>query len=266
MLFYCCIKDKTVSLWGQKNVLKTFALQNLHTTLMDHILILTRREKKTKDLNIFSRAERAITDAAKGMVFISGGQLCSPDLFEPVDTDKSEKCKPASCCPHLSFNVRGRGGPALWDGNLMHINTGLHLWGSEGKTPRPSYRGWKGCTWIKSEAAGAHVHARARTHAGPGRACMHTHWAARAQNPSYEGAGGYRSGSYRVGCFWAHTYGGCEAAAAAAERVGWSEVTHQDERENIDMKKQRRHSSGSLLTCIKSTIRKWMETISSNWG
>lgn len=127
----------------KKKVLKTFkafALQNLHATLMD-ILILQRQEKKTKDSNIFSRAQRAIIDTAKGMLFISGGQLCSPDLFEPVDTDKSEKCKPASCCPHLSFNVRGRGGPALWDGNLMHINTGLHLWGSEGKTLRPSYRG-----------------------------------------------------------------------------------------------------------------------------
>lgn len=112
----------------------------MHATLMD-ILILQREEKKTKDSNIFSRAQRAIIDTAKGMVFISDGQLCSPDLFEPVDTDKSEKCKPASCCPHLSFNVRGRGGPALWDGNLMHINTGLHLWSSEGKTLRPSYRG-----------------------------------------------------------------------------------------------------------------------------
>lgn len=41
-------------------------------------------------------------------------------------------------------------------------------------------------------------------------------------------------------------------------------------KKNIDMKKQRRRSIGrlrdSLLTCIKSTIRKWMETISSNWG
>lgn len=116
------------------------------------------------------------------MVFVSGGQLCSPDLFKPVDTDKSEKCKPASCCPHLSFNVRGRGGPALWGGNLMHINTGLHLWGSEGKTLRPAYRGWKGCTWIKSEAAGASVRARERGR----RARVQTHRRAH-RNPHTRG-------------------------------------------------------------------------------
>lgn len=179
----------------------------------------TAEENKTlKQTVYFSGAQQALMAAAKGMVFISGGQLCSPDLFKPVDTDKSKKCKPASCCPHLSFNVRGRGGPALWDGNLMHINTGLHLWGSEGKTLRPSYRGWKGCAWIKSEAARARAGAvvRARTH---------THTRARAVS-LIRGAGGYRSVSYRVGCFWAHTYGGCEGGAA--KRVGWSEVTHQD--------------------------------------
>lgn len=179
----------------KKKVLKTFkafALQNLHATLMD-ILILQRQEKKTKDSNIFSRAQRAIIDTAKGMLFISGGQLCSPDLFEPVDTDKSEKCKPASCCPHLSFNVRGRGGPALWDGNLMHINTGLHLWGSEGKTLRPSYRGWKGCTWIKSEAAGAHVHAR-----GPGT-CAHIHRQPHAR-AEFLIRGGWRLSQWELPC------------------------------------------------------------------
>lgn len=162
------------------------------------ILILWRGENKTLTPDktqiycIFSGAPQAIKDAVKGMVFISGGQLCSPDLFKPVDTDKSEKCKPASCCPHLSFNVRGRGGPSLWDGNLMHINTGLHLWGSEGKTLRPSYRGWKGCAWIKSEAARAHGRVRAHEHA-------HTH---RAES-LIRGAGGYCGVSYRVGCFWA---------------------------------------------------------------
>lgn len=108
------------------------------------------------------------------MVFISGGQLCSPDLFKPVDTDKTEKCKPASCCPHRSFNVRGRGGPALWDGNLMHINTGLHLWGSEGKTLRPSYRGWKGCAWIESEVARARGRERAHAHAHAQSRIPHT--------------------------------------------------------------------------------------------
>lgn len=59
----------------------------------------------------------------------------------PVKTDYYEKSKPPSCCPHLFFNVSRKGGRALWDGNLTHINTRLHLWGSEGKTLWPSYRG-----------------------------------------------------------------------------------------------------------------------------
>lgn len=64
-----------------------------------------------------------------------------PKSFVPVKTIQKRKSKPLSSCPHLVFNVSRRGGPALWEGTLKHINTRLHLWGSEGKTLRPCYRG-----------------------------------------------------------------------------------------------------------------------------
>lgn len=119
---------------------------------------------------------QALIKVAKYCFYIKWAAMY-PWSLKPVDTDnskkkKKKKCKPVSCCPHLFFNVRRRGGPALWDGNLMHINTRLHLWGSEGKTLRPSYRGWKGYTWIKSEAASVHVRAHGQTHA---RAHAYTH-------------------------------------------------------------------------------------------
>lgn len=80
------------------------------------------------------------------------------------------RCKPLSCCPHLFFNVCEKGGPALWDGNLMHINTRPHLWDSEGKTLRPSYRGWKKYTWIKErgcQCTHSQTHAHTHTHIIP---------------------------------------------------------------------------------------------------
>lgn len=80
------------------------------------------------------------------------------------------RCKPLSCCSHLFFNVCKKGGSALWDGNLMHINTRAHLWGSEGKTLRTSCRGWKSYTWIKEW----------------GCPCTHSQTHAHTHNTSYE--------------------------------------------------------------------------------
>lgn len=106
--------------------------------------------------------------------------------------------------PHLLLNVSVRGGSAQWEGGLTHVNTRLHLWDSEGKILRPSHWGWKLYRWIKE------------------RGCRCTH--ACAQIVSFEELEAITV----CDISWAHTYGGCKAAA---ERVGriWGHLLENKE-------------------------------------
>lgn len=176
-------------------------INKYYSVLFNPVSSETNRSKQTWGISFYDNRSSNKSNESKLVESTSS----SP----PVETDNYIKCKPPSCCPHLFFNVSRRGGPTLWDGNLTHINTRLHLWGSEGKTLRPSYRGWKSDLWIKEWGCQC---THTRTLAGP---CTHTEYLIWR-------AWGYHSVSYHVGCFWAHTYGGCKAAV---ERVGWSEVT-----------------------------------------